>query len=99
MFKYVLVCFIVLLIDKYVPYFMYLRFWATIYTFGEIYIKPSDKKKTLRKSKVFCMYETVALRPPIPTFLRPESYKSAATHWLLLYRGIIILLYSAADDF
>ena len=34
-------------------------------------------KDRRRKSKVFCMYGTVALRSPI-NFLRPESYSSAA---------------------
>ena len=36
-------------------------------------------KNRRRKSKGFCMYETVAIRSPIANFLRPESFSSAAT--------------------
>ena len=36
-------------------------------------------KKRRRKLKVFCIYGTVALQSPIPTFLRLESYSSSAS--------------------
>ena len=50
-------------------------------------------KNRPRKSSVFCMYETVALRSPIPNFLRPESYSSAAIFILILIFQFIWCVY------